>query len=103
MAATTCSFTSAQLSVPDSERCVKDRRSATKSSLIAVLENLQPTISARLVRQRPAPVDNQKITSEKRPRPQRGLFLVGNDTLECSRNFNWSGKEEKCQRAAWDR
>src|SRR5690606_15463211 len=73
MAATTCSFTSARLSGPDSERCVKDRRSATKSSLIAGLENLQPTISARLDRQRLRPVGNEKITSEERPRPQRGL------------------------------
>lgn len=74
MAATTCSFTSARLSGPDSERCVKDRRSATRSLLIAVLENLQPTISERLDRQRQRPVGNEKITSEEKAAPSARPF-----------------------------
>src|SRR4051812_17738417 len=45
-AAMTCSCTSALSNVPGSGRCVKARRSPTKSSPIAALANLRPTISA---------------------------------------------------------
>src|ERR1700733_15627922 len=46
MVATTCSCTSAPLSAPDLGRCVKARRSATKSLQIAALASLRPTICA---------------------------------------------------------
>src|SRR4051794_11849767 len=47
-AAMTCSCTSALSNVPVLVRCVKARRSATKSSPIVALANLRPTICAPL-------------------------------------------------------
>src|SRR5258707_8252176 len=44
--ATTCSSTSAPSSAPDLGRCVKARRSPTRSSPIAALASLRPTICA---------------------------------------------------------
>src|SRR5258707_2758249 len=62
-AAMTCSCTSALSSVPALERCVKARRSPTKSWQIVALANLRPTICA--------PQDKRSARARLHGGPQR--------------------------------
>src|SRR3954469_13974221 len=78
-AATTCSSTSRPSSAPDLERCVKVRRSPTRSLPIAALASLRPTICAPPAKQDFAQAQglrNFAGNETERPRSLRGLFVL---------------------------
>jgi hypothetical protein len=70
----TCSCTSALSNVPASERCVKARRSPTKSWQIAALANLRPTIYAPPDKRFPPASAGKSRSKYRKAALVRGLF-----------------------------
>src|SRR5213075_240531 len=75
-AATTCSCTSALSNVPALARCVKARRSPTKSWQIAVLASLRPTICAPLADEAPRRASRGIQPNGTKGRADRAAFFV---------------------------